>query len=318
MPAFPGLLLRPRGWLALAALLGAAVLIHYLHWDDRGWFWLQEGRQSQAQRDASIWLPGYSAVLQAKPLAGLEDDETSGLSFNPVTGTLFTVTGKHPLLVELSLEGDVLRRIELVGFADPEGVEVMGDGRISIIDERRRQLTTFVLPDKVERLDARDLPRFDLGFAESGNKGFEGIAWDGRHQRLLLARERSPMGLFSLPFPDAGEAGVLTAMPGTPPFVRDMSSLAVDPRTGHTLVLSDESRLLLELDEQGEPVSFISLIGGLNGLERAIKQAEGVAMDNAGNIYVVGEPNLFYVFHKDAPQSTAVPLLKVMPPVEAE
>ncbi|MES2819085.1 MAG: SdiA-regulated domain-containing protein [Pseudomonadota bacterium] len=316
MPAFPRCLLRPRWLFAACVLLGSTALIHGLQLDARALFWLQEGSLSEEGREASIWLPGYTAVVQARSLAGLEGDETSGLSFNPVTGTLFTVTGKHPLLVELSLEGEVLRRIELIGFANPEGVEVMGDGRISIIDERRRQLTTFVLPDGAERIDASDLPRFDLGLDETGNKGFEGIAWDGRHQRLLLAHERNPLGLFSLPFPTAdGAAGLMTALPAGSLFIRDLSSLAVDPRTGHTLLLSDESRLLLEVDEQGEPVSFISLIGGLNGLDQAIRQAEGVAMDGAGNIYVVGEPNLFYVFSK-TPSVTAIPLLKVAPPAQ--
>jgi len=301
MPAFFSRLPHPC-WLALtASLCAGAVLIDYLHWEVRAYYWLKQHSLSKNERDASVWLPGYSAVLQAKPLEGLEEDETSGLTYNPATGTLFTVTGKHPLLVELSRQGEVLRRVELRGFSNPEGVEAMDDGRLAIIDERSRQLSTFFLADDAESVDARDLEPFDLGFADAGNKGFEGIAWDARHQRLLLAKERSPLGLFSLPFPgEDGAAGVMQSMPASHLFARDLSSLTVDPRTGHTLVLSDESRLLLELDEQGEPLSFISLIGGLNGLEHGIQQAEGVAMDEAGDIYVVSEPNLFYVFRKDA------------------
>jgi uncharacterized protein YjiK len=82
--------------------------------------------------------------------------------------------------------------------------------------------------------------------------------------------------------------------------MRDFSSLTIDQRTGHLLVLSDESRMLLELDELGNPVSFISLAMGFNGLARSIKQAEGVAMDGQGTIYIVSEPNLFYVFKQAA------------------
>ncbi|UTW06152.1 SdiA-regulated domain-containing protein [Pseudomonas benzenivorans] len=298
MPAILSRLPRP-GVLALLALVALAALsIDYLQWHKRAYFWFKEQGLSLVEQQASIWLPGYRAVLRGKPLAGLEGDETSGLTYHPGRDTLFTVTGKHPQLVELSLDGEVLRRIRLEGFADPEGVELVGDGRLAIIDERRRTLTSFHLADDARSIDARDYPAFDLGFADAGNKGFEGIAWDARRQRVLLAKERGPLGLFSLPFPgEEGAAGTLQAMPHNL-FVRDISSLTHDARTDHSLVLSDESSLLLELDERGEPVSFISLTSGRNGLLEGIEQAEGVTMDAAGNIYIVGEPNLLYVFKR--------------------
>jgi len=302
MPAQFLRFMRPRRLVLLLLVVATVLLVDFLRLDDRVWFWLEEGRLSVAEQQASIWLPGYRVVVQGHPLAGLERDETSGLTYSPASDTLFTVTGKHPQLVELSLAGEVLRRIPLSGFSDPEGVEVISGGRLAIIDERRRSLTAFSIDADTQSLDAGDYPSFDLGFADSGNKGFEGIAWDSLNQRLLLGKERGPLGLFSLPFPgEDGAAGTLQALPSKRAFVRDISSLSFDARTGHSLVLSDESRLLLELDEQGEPVSFISLIGGLNGLHQSIKQAEGVTMDAAGNIYIVGEPNLLYVFSKDVP-----------------
>lgn len=295
---------RPKLWV-LAATCTALVfwLMHFFHWDDRLLFLWQEHKTSAEQQADSIWLPGYRAVIQAKPLAGLEKAETSGLSWSPLSNTLFAVTGRIPKLVELSLEGEVLRVVELRGFSDPEGVEVLSDGRIAIIDERRGQLTAFYLPLDAEFIDGEILPSISLGANSGGNKGFEGIAWDGRNQRILLAKERSPFGLFSLPFPDVEEgvaapAPVLQELPSAQVFMRDFSSLAVDHRTGHLLVLSDESRMLLELDTEGNPVSFISLAVGFNGLTSSIKQAEGVAMDAQGTIYIVSEPNLFYVFKK--------------------
>src|SRR5690606_1449679 len=70
--------------------------------------------------------------------------------------------------------------------------------------------------------------------------------------------------LFELPFPgEDGDFGVLEALPRQPLVVRDISSLAFDPVSGHTLMLSDESRLLVELDLQGKPRSFMALFGGL-------------------------------------------------------
>lgn len=282
----------------LLGALGLLIAGHLLHWDDQLRLYWQEQSVSEETRAAGIWLPDYRLVLETE-LAGLEEDETSGLTWNPLTGTLFTVTGQNPQLVEFTAGGVILRRIRLDGFADPEAVEALGDGRLAIVDERRHLLAVFHLQPGVEHLDLAELVSYDLGFAEAGNKGFEGLAWNPQTRRLLLAKEREPLGLFSLPFPgEDGAAGTLEAVPGAHLLVRDLSSVTIDPRSGHTLLLSDESRLLVELDLEGKPRSFISLFGGLHGLVRGIQQAEGVAMDAEGNIYVIGEPNRFYVFSR--------------------
>src|SRR3990167_9759943 len=259
-------LVRLRWLIVLFLLLVIALLVmNYRHWDDRFSFWVQQQQVYAAEQQASIWLPGYKAVLQGKPLQGLEGDEVSGLTYSPESDTLFTVTGKHPQLIELTLDGQVMRRIDLHGFSNPEGVEMLANGRLAIIDERKRTLTTFKLGALTRSLEFADLASFDLGFATAGNKGFEGIAWDSRNERVLLGKERGPLGLFSLPFPgEDGAAGALKPLPTGHLFLRDISSLSYDARTGHALVLSDESRLLLEVDARGEPVSFISLSGGFN------------------------------------------------------
>lgn len=301
MPCRPARHPWRRLLIALPVLLLAGLLltVHLLHWDDQLRLYWQELSSSEAERQGGIWLPDYRLVLETE-LPGLEEDETSGLTWNPLTGTLFTVTGQNPQLVELSPGGVILRRIRLDGFSDPEAVEALGDGRLAIVDERRRRLAVFHLEPDSEHLDLAEMASYDLGFAEAGNKGFEGLAWNPQTRRLLLAKERDPQGLFSLPFPgEDGAVGVPEPL-AMPLLVRDLSSVAIDPRSGHTLLLSDESRLLVELDLQGQPRSFLALFGGLNGLTRGIAQAEGVAMDGEGNIYVVGEPNRFYVFSRRA------------------
>ena len=42
----------------------------------------------------------------------------------------------------------------------------------------------------------------------------------------------------------------------------------------------------------------MALLGGFNGLNKTIPRAEGVALDEAGTLYMVSEPNLFYPFEK--------------------
>ncbi|WP_394559872.1 SdiA-regulated domain-containing protein [Aquipseudomonas alcaligenes] len=291
-----------RQSLALVVTLACLIaIVRYMHWDDRALYWFKEHNLPSAERAASIWLPGYKASIQNLPLPGLEEGETSDLAYSPLTGTLFTVTGKLPMLVELSRTGEVLRRIVLKGFSNPEGVAVLEDGKIAVADERQRQLSIFELTPQTHELDLADAEPFDLGFPDAGNKGFEGVAWDPAQQRLLLGKERTPR-MFSL-----GSDGQhlldqeLQPLPSYGLGMRNLSALSVDPRTGHILALSAQSRLLLELNEKGDPVSFISLMGGQSGLDRRIPRAEGVAMDEEGTIYMVSEPNLFYVFRKDEP-----------------
>ncbi len=230
---------RFRWLLPAFVVLVGVVLTIVMHWDDRAGLWWKESQASQQQRDESIWLPGYRVVIDAKPLQGLEEDETSDLAYNPATRTLFTVTGKRPLLVELSLTGDVLRTIPLLGLSNPEGVAVLENGNVAVTDERRNTLTIFHVDPQTAELSTKSLAEFPLGNIGKKNKGFEGIAWDPRQQRLLLSKERDPMTLFSWKS-DGGPSlsGAMTALPSDDLYMRNVSALSVDPRTGHTLVLS--------------------------------------------------------------------------------
>ncbi|MDO7930306.1 SdiA-regulated domain-containing protein [Pseudomonas sp. KFB-139] len=289
--------MRWYAWLLLVLVMGYA-LAFAMHWDDRALLWVKEGFQSKASRSASIWLPDYKVEIDAKPLSGMEKDEASDLSYNPVTKTLFSVMGKHPFLVELTLKGDVLRKIPLVGWSNPEGIAVLNDGLIGITDERQHMLSIVKVTAETTTLNMADFPKYDLGPSKNQNKGFEGVAWDPVRQQILLGEERPP-ALFTWKSDGSdvlkGEKQKVTSISLD---VRNLSSLSIDPRTGHTLVLSADSHLLLEIDENGQQVSFMTLLGGMNGLKDTIPRAEGVALDDEGTLYMVSEPNLFYSFRK--------------------
>ncbi|CRM07111.1 DNA-binding protein [Pseudomonas brenneri] len=293
----PRLKMRWYSWLFLvgALMYGVSWL---MHWDDRGALWVLERFETPVERQESVWLPDYQAVIDAKPLPGMEKDEASDLAYNPQTKTLFAVMGRNPFLVELSLQGDVLRKMPLVGWSNPEGVTVMENGVLGIVDERRHSLTLVKVDADTRQLAFADFPTYDLGPSENQNKAFEGAAWDKRNQQLILGKER-PAQLFTWKS-NGGQAltGDKQVLPSTELDIRNLSALSIDPRTGHLLVLSADSNLLLELDEKGEQVSFMTVLGGFNGLKDTIPRAEGVAMDENGTLYMVSEPNLFYRFEK--------------------
>ncbi len=289
--------LRWYTWLALA-LAAAYGLAFAMHWDDRGVLWVLERFESPIEQKESVWLPDYRAVIDAKLLPGMEKDEASDLSYNPQTKTLFSVMGKNPFLAELSLQGDVLRKMPLKGWSNPEGLTVMENGLMAIVDEREHILSIVKVDADTRELNIADFPKYDLGPSKDQNKAFEAIAWDPRNQQLLLGEERPP-ALFTWKSDGTQTlTGDKQKLASDELDIRNLSALAVDPRTGHTLVLSADSHLLLELDEKGDQVSFMTLLGGFNGIKKTIPRAEGVTMDEAGTLYMVSEPNLFYRFEK--------------------
>ncbi|MCH4872251.1 SdiA-regulated domain-containing protein [Pseudomonas sp. TMW22091] len=296
---------RPRPLvlcLMLVAMLVAGFVAQHFRLFERTWFQISLLWQST---DASaINLGDYRAVIQGKKIDGLEDD-VSALTYDPLRKSLFTVTNQKSELVELSLDGRVLRRIGLVGFGDAEAVEFIGSNTYVITDERQQRLIKVTIDDNTHTLDAAQAEQLTLGINPSGNKGFEGLAYDSAGKRLFVAKERDPMLIYEVRgFPhDNPQQPYATHVVSNPRrdarlFVRDLSSLQFDERSGHLLALSDESKLLLELNLDGRPVSTLSLKKGRHGLEKSVPQAEGVAMDEEGTVYVVSEPNLFYVFKK--------------------
>jgi len=289
--------------LLLAALLVLGLAAQEFRLFERGWFNLKTWWQPAEQ---GMGLDRYQVVVEALPVEGLDDD-LSALTYDPDRKTLFTVTNARSELIELSLDGRILRRVPLTGFGDPEAVEYVGPNSYVITDERLQRLILVHLDDNTLFLDAADAEQLSLGIGLNGNKGFEGLAYDAAGQRLFVAKERDPMLIYEV-------HGFPHQKPGRPYavhvvqdrkrdariFVRDLSSLQFDERSGHLLALSDESRLVLELDARGQPLSTLSLRQGFQGLRATVPQAEGIAMDEAGTLYLVSEPNLFYVF-KPAP-----------------
>ena len=295
--------INPWLYLLFFVLLVGAVLAQQYRLFERAWFSVQEWQHGAQWREQSLWLGDYRVEIEAKPIGGISD--VSALTFDPDRRSLFSVTNKPAKVIEMSLQGDLLRTIDLQGFGDPEAIEYVAPGTYVIADEREQRLVKVLIEDDSRVIDAADFQQLSLGIGLNGNKGFEGLAYDAKNQRLLVAKERDPVRIFEvLGFPHVDESKPLALQVNTDPkrdarlFVRDLSSLDFDAATGHLLALSDESRLVIELNAEGKPISTLSLLRGQHGLQRSVPQAEGVATDDDGNLYLISEPNLFYVFRK--------------------
>ena len=289
--------------LLVLVVLGLASA-QYLRLFERGWFSVQQWRHAAEWRERSLWLPDYQVDIDALPIVGVSEN-LSALSFDPERRTLFAVTNGPAELLELSLAGELLRRIPLKGFGDAEAVEYISPGVYVISDERALRLSKVHVDSQTRELNAADSEQLSLSVGGGDNKGFEGLAYDLVGKRLFVAKERKPLRILQVqgfPEQDASKPFAVHVQ-GDPKrdrglFVTDLSSLDFDQRSGHLLLLSDESRLVLELGEDGKPISSLSLLAGMHGLKRSVPQAEGLTVDDQGNLYIVSEPNLFYRFKK--------------------
>lgn len=294
-------------------LLGAAVVLALAAAWHTGWVALLYYHLtiSSGTPGASdhLGLSGYRVGIDARQLEGINDD-ASGLTLHPERKTLFTVLNAPAQIVELDTEGRVLRRIPVKGGRDLEGITHVAGDYFVIADEADHQLYRVVIDQATREVDVSTAPRFGLAFGigKRKNVGYEGVSWDHARNRLWVAKEKDPIrvfaisglrdllgsGRFDLQIDEWSPAGSARLL------MTDLSSLSYHEPTGHLLLLSDESRLLVEFDEDGYPVGQLVLRRGWHGLQRTVPQAEGVAVGDDGTVYVLSEPNLFYRFDPPA------------------
>jgi uncharacterized protein YjiK len=267
----------------------------YAHWHN-SWY----GNQAP---DKNIWLPDYKVAIEGKPIPGITD--LSGLAYDPDHDRILGITNGVPMeILALTRDGDLLERYPLIGFEDTEGIAYMGKGRVVIVDEQQQRLHIFTLPEIAGpiRAEQTESLAIEINLSEH-NKGFEGVTYDPANDRIFAIKERDPRQLYSI----TGMLGSignrmqirikdLTAWVDRGVFSKDLSEGYYDPRTGHLLLLSEQSSNLTELDQQGNFVSILSLRALAGDLKHTLPQAEGMTMDNKGELYIVSEPNLFYRF----------------------
>lgn len=282
-------------------VISALLLIYSLKLEAIGWYYWHN-THSVSEKHA-LNLQNYHVSIEALEIKGA--DNASELTYNPITNTLFTVLNKNNQIIELSLEGEVLRTIEVYGIGDMEGMTYIDGNRFVIAAEYDSSLILVNLDHNTRELNVKDFPKIKLGINKNGNKNFEGVSWDDRQKMLVVVKERDPKYVISVKgLVDQRKDGVLNleverlhkydqmvawAM-------RDLSGIHFLSKSGHTLLLSDESKLLKEFDENGKPLGAMCFWAGFHGLSKNIPQAEGVTIDKDNNIYIISEPNLFYVF----------------------
>lgn len=233
--------------------------------------------------------------------------EASAVTFNPDTGTLFSIGDEGQAIFEFSKAGDLLSSMNISNptgpngvkaLVDPEGLAYLGNGVFMIGDERPMTglLTTYAAGTTVV---ASEFPvhLFDAAYAGNSNNGLEGVCRDPVDNSIWGVKEYSPFAIYQMkdlglptqnvtkPFQarEFNKLGYLTDIADI--FVMAGSSFfaSSDPRRMNLLILSQQDNLILEMTRTGQVVDLldISFVGR--------HTIEGITMDENGVIYLVSE-----------------------------
>ncbi len=246
-------------------------------------------------KPSALALSSYKAVIQQKPVAGVKSN-LSGLTYPAEDRMLFAVINNPPELVWLTTEGQLVGRMPLQGIHDPESIAWSGGNQFQIGSEKDGAVYKTQVDIQRGAMQIISMVKLE-GYDKAKNKGLEGTAWDAKNERLYAAKERKPIMIKEV---EMSKNGITRALPSAiTASVSDVSGLEYHAPTDSLLVLSDESKMILEVSSEWRVRDRLFLTAEWSGLRDDIPQPEGIAMDNENNLYIVSEPNLFYKFSCD-------------------
>ncbi|MBL4915740.1 SdiA-regulated domain-containing protein [Tabrizicola sp. DMG-N-6] len=282
----------PSRRLAFWLILGAAVLafaavsvrIRVLPWM---WYSARTTISPMPEGDSTIGLSRYRAASpRGLPIAGISGN-LSGLTFVAETGTLFASINRPPEVVELSTGGQILRRLPVSGGRDVEGITHVEGNRFVLSDEGTQTLHWVEIGPSDTEIDLTDAAQLHLGIDAFHNMGFEGVSWDAVGRRLLVVQEMLPLRVLEITGIDEALAGKrfdisVRELRGSNEmrlFMRDLSSLTLHERTGHLLLLSEMSAMIVEYDHDAEPVGTLDLGPAVPGLPNGSRRPRALRWD---------------------------------------
>ncbi|MDA0184079.1 SdiA-regulated domain-containing protein [Solirubrobacter phytolaccae] len=224
------------------------------------------------------------------PAGSLLAKETSAVTYNPDTDSLFVVGDESTSVVQVSKTGQLINSMTLAAgaFDDVEGLTYVGGGQFVLAEERQRRLVRFTYAAGTT-LTAAQTQGVKLG-TTIGNEGFEGLSNDPFSGGFIVVKELNPIGVFQTTVNwAAGTATVGNADAVNVPSLFDTAALGVSDiadvfaqADGSLLLLSQESGKLLNVTRAGAVTSSLTV-------GTADEGHEGVTMDGAGRVYVTNE-----------------------------
>ncbi len=241
--------------------------------------------------------------------------EPSGLSRSSNDGRFWSVSDADARLHLLEADGTIVNAFHLpkVSGTDLEGVASRPDGSVVLVQEKAWTLVVVEPgePPTVERFALREMSGFasvaPLLEGNPANKGPEGITTDPVTGSVFVVIEGQPRLLLEIS-EDLTEILNATMMTSEMGFVAphaddeklDLSGLAWSQSSGSLWILSDTGRRIFVFDLKTRSVDPIDLVYEHKGKKKTIRNAEGIALDEAkGLLFVLtddGKKSRLFVF----------------------
>ncbi len=245
----------------------------------------------------SINLGGYQQTAGPITVSGISAD-LSGVTYNPLTNTLFMITNKSSKITETTLSGGFIRSITLNGFNDPEGIAHIEGNSYAISEERQGRVLYISIYSSTSVLNLSNMLYTQIP-GISNNEGLEGVTRNSVTGDYYAVKEKNARTLYryngTSTTPNLLQTCDIQANSFGMSDVSDLFHLSIPTGLANldvsdkVLILSDESSRVVEIDDNCNLYSTLIL-------PSSGTQHEGITMDNNGTIYVVSEPNLLYIF----------------------
>jgi uncharacterized protein YjiK len=221
--------------------------------------------------------------------------EPSGLTYDPVHDSLWTVQDGGGDLYEIDKKGNVLKKVPLKS-GDLEGIAYKPDTDTFLLaEERRREVVEVDRTGKVLRTIKVPIEWHYWNL----NYGIEGVAFEPRSKGIFVANEKKPCQVMEME-----EDGCVVHVFDVEK-VSDISDLYYDAANDRLLVLSHESKSILELNRMGHPLKSFPI--------EAVK-AEGITKDSKGYLYIICEDtSTLYVYAPEVVPTSEIKTEKVTP-----
>jgi uncharacterized protein YjiK len=263
--------------------------------------------------DTSITIgPTLDAYTESTYVADMPTvtADLSGITYNPLTDTVFTITNGTPTIYEYSLTGTLLRTITMTGFIDTEGIEWMYGTTYAVTQERDPyDIVIVTIGDSTTSLNKTNGTVITPEITFSSNLGMEGITYDPAENVFYVAVEKPAAGgavgagggrVFKVMMDGSVTEYTTLAANLLAEGNTDLADIVYDEMTGHLFLLSEENNMITEASTDGT-------IYGSRAVDAKFAQPEGLELSKDGEkMFIVSEPDDYAYYTRTPAISTTV------------